>query len=126
MIVQFLKIRMFIYFKKYWAVLIVLGLSFWAVKALLVPGFFSMHDDQQIARLFELDISLKAGQIPPRWVENLGFGYGYPFFNFYPPLVYYLGEIFHTMGFSFINSTKLVILSGFVFFIPFYVVSHNN
>ncbi len=115
MIVQFLKIRMFIYFKKYWAVLIVLGLSFWAVKALLVPGFFSMHDDQQIARLFELDISLKAGQIPPRWVENLGFGYGYPFFNFYPPLVYYLGEIFHTMGFSFINSTKLVILSGFVF-----------
>ena len=114
MIVQFLKIRMFIYFKKYWAVLIVLGLCFWAAKALLVPGFFSMHDDQQIARLFELDISLKAGQIPPRWVENLGFGYGYPFFNFYPPLVYYFGEAFHVLGFSFINSTKLVILFGFL------------
>lgn len=107
MIVQFLK--------RYWAVLIVLGLCFWAAKALLSPGFFSIHDDEQIARLFELDMSLKAGQIPPRWVENLGFGYGYPLFNFYPPFVYYLGEIFHTMGFSFINSTKLVILSGFVF-----------
>lgn len=106
MIVQFLK--------RYWAVLIVLGLCFWAAKALLVPGFFSIHDDEQIARLFELDISLKAGQIPPRWVENLGFGFGYPFFNFYPPLAYYFAEAFHVLGFSFINSTKLVILFGFL------------
>ncbi len=67
-----------------------------------------MHDDQQIARLFELDKALMFGQFPVRWVENFGFGYGYALFNFYPPLVYYIGELFHLLGFGFIDSIKLV------------------
>lgn len=67
-----------------------------------------MHDDQQVARLFELDKTLRAGQFPVRWVPDLGFGLGYPLFVFYPPLVYYLGEIFHLLGLSFIDATKLV------------------
>ena len=45
-----------------------------------------MHDVQQVARLQQMDKSLKAGQFPVRWVEDLGFGYGYPVFNFYPHL----------------------------------------
>jgi len=73
-----------------------------------------MHDDQQIARLYELDLALKNGQIPPRWVQHLGFGYGFPLFNFYPPLVYYLGELFYTFGFSLIASTKIVMGLGFI------------
>lgn len=73
------------------------------------PGFFTMHDYQQVARLFELDKSLLSGQFPVRWVEDLGFGFGYPLFNFYPPLVYYLGEVFHLahLG-SFVAATKIV------------------
>lgn len=75
---------------------------------IFAPGFYTIHDDQQFARLFELDKSLKSGQIPPRWVQDLGFGFGYPLFIFYPPLVYLFGESFHLIGFGFINSIKLV------------------
>lgn len=85
-------------------------------------GLFSMHDDQQVARLYLFDKSLKAGQFPPRWVDDLGFGYGYPLFVFYPPLVYMLGEAFHLIGFGFIESIKIVfflsiLLSGFSMYI---------
>lgn len=67
-----------------------------------------MHDDQQVVRLEQLDKALKGGQFPVRWVEDLGFGYGYPLFNFYPPLSYYLGEIYHLTGLGYIDSIKLV------------------
>ena len=75
---------------------------------LTVSGLFKIHDDQQVARLYLFDKSLKEGQFPVRWVDELGFGYGYPLFNFYPPLVYLFGEVFHLIGFSFIDSVKLV------------------
>jgi len=98
---------------KNWPILLILLLSFWAIKPLFHAGFFPMHDDEQIARLYELNQALSTGQIPPRWVADLGFGYGYPFYNFYPPLVYYLGEIFYLLGFSLITSTKIVMILGF-------------
>jgi len=79
---------------------------------LLKPGLYTMHDDQQVARLFVFDQALKSGQFPVRWVGGLGFGYGYPLFVFYPPLVYMVGEIFHLIGFGYINSIKLVFFSG--------------
>lgn len=82
---------------------------------LLKSGFFTVHDDQQIARLFLFDKSLKTGQFPPRWVDDLGFGFGYPLFIFYPPFVYMLGEIYHLLGLGFIDSIKLVFFSSFFF-----------
>jgi hypothetical protein len=86
-----------------------------AMLPLFKSGFFTMHDDQQIVRLYELDRALAAGQFPARWVGNLGFGYGYPLFIFYPPLVYYLGEIFHLLfGATFITSIKLVFAFAFL------------
>lgn len=94
--------------KNHLVFIIVLIACFWAVKALFVPGFFPIHDDEQIARIFELDSALSDGQFPVRWVQHLGFGFGYPLFNFYPPLSYYSAEAFHLIGFSFIDSTKLV------------------
>lgn len=79
------------------------------VFPLFHSGFFTMHDDQQIIRLAELDQALTAGQFPVRWVSRLGFGYGYPLFIFYPPLIYYLSWIFHTFLFlDYISSIKLV------------------
>src|SRR3989304_998389 len=79
---------------------------------LLKTGFYIIHDDQQIARLFLFDQALKAGQFPVRWVEELGFGFGYPLFVFYPPLVYIVGELFHLIGFSFVDSIKLVFFTS--------------
>lgn len=100
--------------KKYLGPLFILILSFWAVAPLFHSGFFPMHDDEQIARLYQLHLALTSGQFPPRWIPDLGFGFGYPFYNFYPPLVYYLGEIFHLLGFSLIISTKIVMALGFL------------
>lgn len=105
---------MFKFLKKHAALIIVFALCFWAIKPLFAPGFFPIHDDEQIARVFELDSALRDGQFPVRWVSHLGFGFGYPLFNFYPPFSYYTAEVFHLIGFSFIDSTKLVFILGFL------------
>lgn len=102
------------FFKKNWGLIAILLLSYWAIKPLLVPGFFPIHDNEQIGRLFDLNQALSFGEIPPRIAPNLGFGYGYLFFNFYPPLAYYIAEIFKIIGFSYIVSTKLMIGLGFL------------
>jgi len=89
---------------------------------LFKPGLYQMHDDQHVARLYLFDKSLKEGQFPVRWVDELGFGFGYPLFVFYPPFVYMLGEVFHLLGLGFIDSVKLVFffsifLSGLAMFV---------
>lgn len=84
-----------------------------AFISLINNKYFSMHDSQHMARLFLLDKGIKQGYLYPRWVDTLGFNYGYPLYNFYPPLIYYIGEIFHLLGFSFISSVKLVFILGF-------------
>ena len=85
-----------------------------AIFPLFHFGLFPMHDNEQVGRLFELDVALKAGQFPVRMVGDLGFGYGYLLFNYYPPMVYYLGELFRLIHFSYIDSIKLVMGFGFV------------
>lgn len=92
--------------------IIIILFSLIAARQLFLPGYFPMHDDLQIGRLYQMDKCIKDGQIPCRWVPDMGYGYGYPLFNFYPPFPYYLGEIFHLLGFSFINSIKLVFILG--------------
>ncbi len=92
-----------------------IALIIFAVLPLFHPGFFTIHDNEQIGRLYELDQALKSGQFPVRIVQDLGFGFGYLLFNFYPPAVYYLGELFHLLQFSFIDSIKIVMGIGFIF-----------
>jgi hypothetical protein len=73
-----------------------------------------MHDDMQMIRQLQLEKCLQDGQIPCRWVPDLGNGYGYPLFNFYPPLPYIVGQSFRTLGFSFADSVKLATATQFV------------
>jgi len=82
--------------------------------SLLNGWYFSMHDDQHIVRLFLLETGVRQGDLYPRWVDGLGFGYGYPLFNFYPPLIYYIALIFRLLGFSLIWSIKLTFITGFI------------
>lgn len=102
---------------------LIILVSFFSWRSLTFPGYFSMHDDMQFMRIYQMDKCFKDGQIPCRWVPDLGFGYGYPLFNYYSPLPYYLGELFHLFGFSIINSVKILfglglVLSGiFMFFL---------
>ncbi len=93
---------------------LILLLSILISLPLFKPGFYTVHDDQQIARLFVFDEAFKHGQFPVRWVNGLGFGFGYPLFIFYPPLAYMIGEAFHLIGFDFISSTKLTFFSSII------------
>lgn len=100
--------------KIFWGFLL-LFLTVFSFKDLLQPGYFSMHDDLQIGRLYQMDLCIRDGQFPCRWVPDMGYGYGYPLFNFYPPLPFYVGEIIHIIGFSFIDSIKILFILGLVF-----------
>lgn len=95
------------YFLKFnWFLVIIFSLP--AAWALLVPGFFGASDDLHIAWLYEMDRAIKSGQIPPRFVPDLSFGFGYPLFNFVFPLPFYLAEIFHLLGLNLVDSIKAV------------------
>lgn len=73
-----------------------------------------MHDDMQAMRVLQLDKCIHDGQIPCRWVPDMGYGYGYPQFIYYSPLPYYVMEAFHLLGFSIIGSVKAGIVLGFI------------
>lgn len=91
----------------FWPILLII-LIIPTFKFFLKPGlYWNMHDDMQIVRQLEFEKCLKDGQIPCRWTPDLGFGYGYPLFNFYPPLPYLVGQIFRTLNFTYIASIKL-------------------
>lgn len=77
-------------------------------------GYFNMHDDLQMMRQLEMEKCFLDGQIPCRWVPDMGYGYGFPLFNFYPPLPYFTGEVFRLMQFSFIDTAKLTFALSFI------------
>ena len=108
--------------KKFLPIILVILLSYWAIKPLFVSGFFPMHDDTQVARVYEMGKALMDGMFPVRWVKDLGYGYGYPIFNFYAPLAYYFGGTINALGADALLSTKImmvvgILLSGFFMYI---------
>jgi hypothetical protein len=92
---------------------------------LVRPGFYRMFDDMQVIRVEQMDKCFRDGQIPCRWVPDLGFGYGYPLYIYYSPLSYYVMEIAHLAGLSFIGAVKFgFILSVFLSAIFMYKLSN--
>ncbi len=71
------------------------------------PGIFSMHDFH-VFRLFEYDKCVSDLQLPCRWAPDGAFEYGQPLFNFYTQTPYIFGEFFRLIGFSVLDSTKIV------------------
>lgn len=102
----------------FWPLLIVFVVAVLAARTLIFEkGYFNMHDDLQMMRQLEMEKCFLDGQIPCRWVPDMGYGYGFPLFNFYPPLPYLVGEVFRVLQFSFVGTVKLdfalsIILSG--------------
>ncbi len=100
--------------KKIAGLIVVIVLSFFMVRPLLGDGYFPVHDDTQIARVVVMGHALRQGQFPVRWVSDLGYGYGYPIFNFYGPLPYYVGGALSAAGASGIVATKFMMGLGLV------------
>jgi len=101
--------------KKYWPAIVIIVFALLAGRALLTPGYFNMHDDLQMMRQLEMEKCFKDLQIPCRWVPDMGYGFGFPLFNYYPPLPYLVGEVIRLVGFSFVDTVKLVFLISFIF-----------
>ncbi len=81
---------------------------------LLQDGFFTIHDNTQVERVFEMKNALSDGSFPVRWVENLGYGYGYPIFNFYAPFPYYVGGFINLILQNSLLATKIMFGIGIV------------
>lgn len=98
--------------RKYLGLIIVILLSWWAIAPLFNQFMFPVHDDTQEVRIYEMAKALREGQFPVRWIADLGYGYGYPIFNFYSPLPYYFGAIFFILGADLLMATKLMFIVG--------------
>lgn len=99
------------FFLKNWTLIVLFALSGLVVWPLFVRGYFSHHDDLQVMRIFEMRKCITDFQIPCRWVPDMGYGNGYPLFNFYGVFAYYLGAVL-SFGFGYIGAAKAL------FFIP--------
>lgn len=93
-------------------VLLVIVACLLAGRFLLMPGYFAMHDDLQVTRFYEMEKCIHDGQIPCRWVPDMGAGRGFPLFNYYAPLPYYIGVMGRWIGMSFMDVVKATFLLG--------------
>lgn len=96
------------------SVLIVLFLGILAGASLFQPGYFNMHDDLQMMRQLIMEECFKEWQIPCRWTSHMGYGFGFPLFNYYPPLPYFIGQLFRLVGFSFVDTIKYTAVLSFI------------
>ena len=98
----------------YFVVLVLTVLVIWPfLRTASLP-----HDtdaELHIFRLAELARMWEGGVFYPRWATNFYYGYGYPIFNFYAPLTYYVGLVFMLVpGVGAVMASKLVLMLGLV------------
>lgn len=78
--------------------------------ALRPQAFFKVHDFTHAARIGEMLIGLREGQLPVRWSANFGFGYGMPLYLFYAPLPFLVAAVFFGLGLDIVNTMNLMLL----------------
>lgn len=101
--------------KRFFPLLLVVLLAVPAVHQLFLPNFFSSHDGEgHVIRMEEFYQSFLDGQFPVRWSKRLYYGYGYPFFNFNYPVVYYFGLPLMLGGFSASDAMKAELILTFI------------
>ncbi len=59
-------------------------------------------------------LAYQAGNFWPRWVTYFHLGYGYPIFNFYPPLVYHLGGLLGLLGVGAVAAYNLIMAGAWL------------
>lgn len=96
---------------------VVVGLALLAASPFLTrPGLPHQTDAElHVYRAAELGHALRGGAWYPRWAPDFYFGYGYPIFNYYAPLTYYLANLFALLpGLDIVGGVKAVFVSGFI------------
>ncbi len=91
--------------------LVVVSLPVFIVLLLAQPGLPRTADGHlHLLRTVEVDQSWRDGIFYPRWAPDMAFGYGYPIFNYFAPLLYLITEAVHLLGPGFESSLKLVLI----------------
>ena len=91
-------------------IILLMILSIPSVFFLLRPGFYEPHDLHHLADIYQMYRAFSSGQLPPRLGPDFLYNYGYPLFNFYYPLPFYVGALFFSLGFALTSSFKIVFL----------------
>lgn len=96
----------------YLVVLAVCLLAIWPF--LTIPSLPEGTDAElHIFRLNELSGLVRGGEFYPRWAPNFYHGYGYPIFNYYAPLTYYLALVPELLPqIDPVGATKIVFVAG--------------
>ncbi len=91
--------------------LVVIALPVFVGLVLTRPGLPRTADGYlHLLRTVEVDQSWRDGVFYPRWAPDMAFGYGYPIFNYFAPLLYLVTEAVHVLGPGFESSLKLVLI----------------
>lgn len=68
-----------------------------------------------IFRAAQLGTLIRSGVLIPRWAADFYYGYGYPIFNFYAPLTYYLANLLTlAVPDGAVLGVKMVFIAGFL------------
>lgn len=102
-------IKMLKKIKKISPILFIIAIGIIPLSSLFQTGLPLTHDGQDhVARIANFYQSLSEGIFVPRWGANLNWGFGHPILMFLYPLPSYIASLFHFLGFSLIDSVKLV------------------
>lgn len=96
--------------KPYLIFFTLLAVSIPAILPLLSLGFYEPHDLHHLADIYQMFRAFSSGQIPPRLGPDFTFGYGYPLFNFYYLLPFYLGAFWYFLSGSLTASFEFVFI----------------
>ncbi|MBL8094261.1 MAG: hypothetical protein JNL73_08825 [Anaerolineales bacterium] len=80
----------------------------WQIAATGLP--FSLDAPNHVMRLAYFATQLGLGTGLPRWSPELVFGLGYPLFNYYAPLGYYLGSAIMAFGVEAVTAFRIVLV----------------
>jgi len=98
--------------------LLALALGLFAATPFLSRASLPHQTDAElhIYRAAELGHAVRGGVFYPRWAPNLFLGYGYPIFNYYAPLTYYLSNALALAfpGAGIVTGVKGVFVLGFL------------
>ncbi len=89
--------------------LILAGLAY--VPALAVHGLLATRAAGDspflLERVHQMSAALIAGHFPPRWMPDAAYGLGYPFWNYYSPLIFLVAGVIVVLGGGFVGAIKL-------------------
>jgi hypothetical protein len=101
--------------KKITLLILLILISILPIISIFRPGVYESGDfNIHVYRNISFYDALQEGQWKPTWSRDLNATYGYPAFLVEAPLGDYIPALFHSVGFSFILSFKLLLALSFI------------